>query len=232
MNSSFGIRLQDIEKSFKSGEGLATVLSGLNWSVEPGEIAVLLGASGSGKSTLINLIAGLDQPDSGQIKFRLADAQPLAWHQVSDFERTRFRLAHIGVVYQFFNLIPTLTVWENILLPLHLAGSTSANRPRMSALLEEVGLHEKKNSLPQNLSGGEQQRVAIVRALANSPRLILADEPTGNLDAQASKRMIELLVHLSETQNATLIVATHAVEWVPLAQTVASLENGKLVPLT
>lgn len=232
MNSSFGIRLQEIDKAFKSGEGLATVLTGLNWTVEPGEIAVLLGASGSGKSTLINLIAGLDLPDSGQIKFCLADAHPLAWHKLSDFERTRFRLAHIGVVYQFFNLIPTLTVWENVLLPLHLAGSTSANRNRMLALLEEVDLHEKKNSLPQNLSGGEQQRVAIVRSLANSPRLILADEPTGNLDAQTSKKMIDLLVHMSNAQNATLIVATHAVEWVPAAQTVTSLENGKLVPMT
>ncbi len=232
MTSSFGILLQGVSKAFPTGESRTEVLTGLDWTIEPGEAAVLMGASGSGKSTLINLIAGLDQPDAGQIRFRWADGARLAWQNLSDAERTRFRLRHIGVVYQFFNLIPTLTVWENVLLPLHLAGSTAADRHRMQALLEEVGLRTKTDALPQNLSGGEQQRVAMVRALANSPSLILADEPTGNLDAQTSRRIMELLVRLSRAQEATLLVATHAAEWTSVAQTTTRLENGKLVPAT
>lgn len=232
MTSRFGIVLQDLSKSYRSGEGQATVLAGVDWAIKPGEIAVLMGASGSGKSTLVNLIAGLDQPDSGQILFDLTDEEPLVWQRLSDFERTRFRLRNIGVVYQFFNLIPTLTVWENVLLPLHLAGNSAADRIRIQALLDEVGLLGRASSLPHNLSGGEQQRVAIVRALANSPSLVLADEPTGNLDAQTSKLVIRLLVQLSQAQGATLLVATHAVEWTSVAGTVKRLENGKLVRVT
>ncbi len=230
MTSCFGILLQGVSKSFQSGESRADVLTGLDWTIAPGEVTVLTGASGSGKSTLINLIAGLDQPDAGQIQFQWADGDSLVWQNLSDSDRTRFRLRHIGVVYQFFNLIPTLTVWENVLLPLHLAGSTAASQERMQALLGEVGLRAKMAALPQNLSGGEQQRVAIVRALANSPSLILADEPTGNLDAQTSQRIMELLVWLGRAQEATLLVASHAAEWTSVAQTVTRLENGKLVP--
>ncbi len=231
MTPNFGIRLQGIVKSFPSGESRAAVLTELDWVIEPGEIAVLMGASGSGKSTLINLVAGLEQPDAGQILFQWTNGKSLAWQTLSDVAQTRFRLRHIGVVYQFFNLIPTLTVWENVLLPLHLAGSTAADRKRMQTLLDTVGLRSKADTLPQNLSGGEQQRAAIVRALANVPSLILADEPTGNLDAQTSQRVMELMVQLSQAQGATLLVATHAMEWISVAQTVTRLENGRLVPI-
>ncbi len=232
MTSNFGILLQAISKSFVFGENRATVLTELDWTLAPGEVAVLMGASGSGKSTLINLIAGLDQPDAGQILFRWTNGKSLVWQDLSDIKRTRFRLRHIGVVYQFFNLIPTLTVWENVLLPLHLAGSTAMDRKRIRSLLEEVGLSAKTDVLPQNLSGGEQQRVAIVRSLANSPSLILADEPTGNLDAQTSEQIMELMVRLSRAQGSTLLVATHAAEWGSVAQTVTHLENGRLVSTT
>lgn len=232
MATNFRILLQGIRKTYESGEGIATVLAGVDWAIEPGETAVLLGTSGSGKSTLINLLAGLDQPDSGQILFEPAAGKHLDWHNLSDYERTRFRLQHIGVVFQFFNLLPTLTVWENVVLPLHLAGNSQAEKIRMQDLLDELGLLDKASSLPQNLSGGERQKVAIVRSLANSPSLILADEPTGNLDAQTSQLVIQLLVHLCKTQGVTLVVATHALEWTLVAETVKHLENGRLADAT
>ncbi len=227
MQSSFRIELHNLTKSYQEGTDRLAVLQGLNWVVEPCQIAVLLGVSGSGKSTLLNLIAGLDAPDQGHVVFK-GDEQCVNWNQLTDRERTSFRLQHIGVIYQFFNLIPTLTLWENILLPLDLAAAPAERVERASWLLQEVGLAGKADSLPQAVSGGEQQRAAMVRALANEPSLILADEPTGNLDQANSQNVIDILVKLCRANGATLLIATHAQELTSKADSVMHLANGKL----
>lgn len=229
MTCRFRIEIRNVAKSFPAGATRIPVLQDVNWDLQPGAMSVLLGASGSGKSTLINLIAGLAAPDAGRIHL-CAGGETVEWHALADRERTRFRLRHIGVIYQFFNLLPSLTVWENVMLPLDLAGRSQAYADRARALLQEVGLASRMQALPQTLSGGEQQRVAIVRALANRPAIILADEPTGNLDDANSQAVMALLTRLCTRQQALLLVATHARELAPLAQATARLENGRLVP--
>lgn len=229
MTGRWRIEIRNVAKSFPAGTTRIPVLQDVNWDLRAGAMSVLLGASGSGKSTLINLIAGLDAPDAGHIRLRAGD-ETLEWHALADRERTRFRLRHIGVIYQFFNLLPSLTVWENVMLPLDLAGRSKAYAERARALLQEVGLASRMQALPQTLSGGEQQRAAIVRALANRPAIILADEPTGNLDDANSQAVMALLTRLCTRQQALLLVATHARELAPLAQATARLENGRLVP--
>ncbi len=227
MLSPFRIELHNITKSYQAGTKHQVVLQKLNWTVEPGQVVVLLGVSGSGKSTLLNLIAGLDAPDEGRIVFRHAD-QCMDWHQLADRPRTRFRLHHIGMIYQFFNLIPTLTLWENIVLPLDLAAAPPEREERARYLLREVGLESKAQSLPQATSGGEQQRAALVRALANEPSLILADEPTGNLDQANSQQVIDILIRLCTENGATLLMATHAQELASRADAIVHLANGTL----
>lgn len=227
MLAPFCIELQNVTKSYQVGTKHQVVLQNLNWTVEPRQVTVLLGVSGSGKSTLLNLIAGLDSPDEGQVIFQ-NEEQCIDWHRLTDRERTRFRLDHIGVIYQFFNLIPTLTLWENIVLPLDLASAPPAREERARWLLQEVGLEDKAQSLPQAVSGGEQQRAALVRALANEPSLILADEPTGNLDQTNSQNVIDILIRLCEESGATLLIATHAQELAVRADSIMRLANGTL----
>lgn len=227
MSQPFHIALHGVTKSYRTGDTRHMVLQNLDWALQPGETAMLLGASGSGKSTLVNLIAGLDLPDAGQILFTHGSTC-IEWTALSDAARTRFRLQHIGVIYQFFNLIPTLTLWENISLPLDLAGAAPAQVARARTLMQEMGLAAKGHSLPQHLSGGEQQRAAIVRALVNEPDIILADEPTGNLDGDTSRIVMDLLVQLCAEHQASLLVATHAMELVCRAHTVMRLEHGRL----
>src|SRR6266545_707772 len=199
------LRFYDLTKSYYEGNVRRVVLQNAHAEFQAGEITAILGKSGSGKSTLLNLISGIDAPDSGQI---WVDGQDLT--ALRERDRTLFRRARIGFIFQFFNLIPTLTVGENVSLPLEL------NRiPRLQAykeaqdLLEAVGLLDRWETFPEKLSGGEQQRVAVARALVHEPILILADEPTGNLDEETSRQVFPLVMSLVRKHGATLLLVTH-----------------------
>ena len=201
------------------------VLQNAHAEFQSGEITAILGKSGSGKSTLLNLISGIDAPDSGQIWVNGQDLTALP-----ERDRTLFRRSQIGFVFQFFNLIPTLTVGENVSLPLelnHLSRSEADKRAR--ALLETVGLLERWDTFPEKLSGGEQQRVALARALVHQPLLILADEPTGNLDEETGAQMMDLLARLTREQNGTLLIVTHNPEAAAYADRTLRLSHGQLI---
>ena len=201
------------------------MLDRLCLSVHSGEIVVILGRSGSGKSTLLNLISGIDIPSAGSI--RVGDVEISG---LNEQERTLFRRSEIGFVFQFFNLIPTLTVGENLLLPLQLNAITGSKaKARCNDLLSAVGLMERKDSFPDLLSGGEQQRVAIARALVHDPPVILADEPTGNLDKETGLKIMDLLDRLVRQMGKTMVVATHSREVIGLADRVLSFSDGRLV---
>lgn len=201
-----------------------TVLQGLSFEIRKGELVVLLGRSGSGKSTLLNLISGMDAPTSGSIRFRDTELTKL-----SETERTLFRRHAIGIIFQSFNLIPTLKVEENILLPLELGGKLDKDkRQRALAVLEEVGLADRAGSFPDLLSGGEQQRVAIARALAHDPLLILADEPTGNLDFKTAGLVMDILERIVHDKERTMLIATHDRDIIGLADRVFELQEGIL----
>jgi putative ABC transport system ATP-binding protein len=221
------VELRNVSKGYREGERRHEVLVDVNATVHSGEIVVLLGRSGSGKSTLLNLLSGIDLPDRGDV---LIEGEAI--HRMSEHDRTLFRRDHIGFVFQFFNLIPTLTVLENLLLPLDLAGRTSGDdRRRAGELLEQVGLADRASSFPDRLSGGEQQRVAVARALAHDPRLVLADEPTGNLDLETGRRVLELLDTLVRGGGKTMIMVTHSREVVGLADRLLTVRDGKLVEI-
>jgi putative ABC transport system ATP-binding protein len=205
------------------------VLDEVSGEFYEGEFVCLLGKSGSGKSTLLNLIAGIDAPSSGHVFIR-KDDQEIAITGLTEHGRTLFRRGHIGIVFQFFNLIPTLTALENVTLPLELAGIAGGNRrSRARVLLEQVGLGERLNTYPDKLSAGEQQRVAVARALVHNPLLLLADEPTGNLDAETSEVVLSLLLEMSRNAGKMLLMATHAREVTRRADRVLHIEDGKLV---
>jgi putative ABC transport system ATP-binding protein len=193
-----------------------------------GEFAVLLGRSGSGKSTLLNLISGIENPTAGDIHI---NGVPIT--HLTERERTLFRRDHIGFVFQFFNLIPTLTVLENVTLPQELAGYNGRTLNEAAlALLAQVGLADRHDDFPDKLSGGEQQRVAIARALAPNPLLVLADEPTGNLDEETGDKVLDMLLTLTRSAGKTLIMATHSTEIIPLADRIFSIHDGRLVTET
>src|SRR6185369_1208810 len=192
-----------------------------------GEIAVLVGKSGTGKSTLLNLLSGIDLPSSGEV---VIDGVSLT--RLTERERTLFRRDKIGFVFQFFNLIPTLTVEENLLLPMELKGRIGPEQRRAAlALLAEVGLADRAGSFPDLLSGGEQQRVAVARALAHDPLLVLADEPTGNLDLETGLAVLGILDRLTRNAGKTLVMATHSPEVVGLADRVFRIEECRLIEL-
>ncbi|MFQ5595479.1 MAG: ABC transporter ATP-binding protein [Anaerolineae bacterium] len=219
------VQLDSVSKHYEEAGQPLVVLDNANAGFEPGQFIVLLGKSGSGKSTLLNLISGIDNPTSGDIWVNGTSIT-----QLGDRERTLFRRDHIGFVFQFFNLIPTLNVLENVLLPMELGGRNgAAARQRAIALLERVGLASRLDTFPDRLSGGEQQRVAIARALGHDPLLILADEPTGNLDADTGEQVVALLLELSRQAGKTLIMATHNPEVIPLADRVFHIRDGQLV---
>jgi putative ABC transport system ATP-binding protein len=219
------LRLQDLTKSYFEGDVRRVVLQNANAEFQSGEITAILGKSGSGKSTLLNLISGIDEPDSGQIWVNGQDLTNL-----TERDRTLFRRSQIGFVFQFFNLIPTLTVGENVSLPLELNHNHhSRNNNKARDLLETVGLLDRWNTFPEKLSGGEPQRVALVRALVHDPLLILADEPTGNLDEDTGAQMMALLVRLTRAQNGTLLMVTHSEDAASLADRVLQLSHGQLV---
>ncbi len=224
-SESLLVELKQVRRAFHEGERERTVLDGVDLALDRGAFAVMLGRSGTGKSTLLNIISGIDRPSSGTVSL---DGVPLS--DLSERERTLFRRAHIGFVFQSFNLIPTLTVEENILLPLELNGRlTPSERGRALDVLAEVGLADRRSSFPDRLSGGEQQRVAIARALAHDPLLILADEPTGNLDDETAARVLELFDRLVRTMGKTTLVVTHDRTMIALADRVLSLQGGRLI---
>jgi putative ABC transport system ATP-binding protein len=219
------LEICDLGRAYSEGGATHEVLRGAKAAVWRGELAVLVGRSGSGKSTLLNLIAGIDQPSSGEVRI---DGVGLS--RLGERERTLFRRDHIGFVFQFFNLIPTLTVEENLLLPLELKGRTgAADRRRALDLLAEVRLAERAASFPDRLSGGEQQRLAVARALVHDPLLVLADEPTGNLDLETGLEVLDLLDRLTRREGKTMLMATHSPEVVGLADRVFRIESCRLL---
>src|SRR5437870_4067350 len=202
------VELRKIGKAYREGEAEPVVRRDVSVTIASGEIVVLVGRSGSGKSTLLNLIAGIDRPTAGTVAVNGTDLTPL-----DEQARTRFRRRHIGFVFQFFNLIPLLTVEENLILPLDLNNRADAKGvAHARELLERVGLGGRGDSYPERLSGGEQQRVAIARALVHDPALILADEPTGNLDAETATGVLDLLDTLAREAGRTVLMATHSRE--------------------
>ena len=218
------LQVKNLTKTYREGTRTRTVLAGLDAEVGRGAFVVLLGRSGSGKSTLLNLISGIDLPTAGEVRIDGTDLTRL-----SEQERTLFRRRHIGFIFQSFNLIPTLTVGENILLPLELNGrSGTAEQEHALAYLEEVGLADRADSFPDRLSGGEQQRVAIARALAHDPLLILADEPTGNLDYKTGRLVLELFDRLVHRTGRTMLMVTHDRDLVDRADRVLRLQEGRL----
>jgi putative ABC transport system ATP-binding protein len=217
------IRLTDVHKAYQDGETRHEVLCGVDLAVGEGELVALLGPSGSGKSTLLNVVAGLDAPDAGTVHVAGRDIASLG-----ERERTLLRRREIGFVFQFFNLVPTLTVLENVQLPLELTGRRGDGRG--AELLGRVGLVDRGRSFPDELSGGEQQRVAIARALAHEPRIVLADEPTGNLDGATGAMVLDLLAGLIRERGATLLVATHSNAVVERADRAVVLRDGRIAP--
>lgn len=222
------VRIRSLSKTYEEGGRARRVLDAVDLDIVTGEFFVMLGKSGSGKSTLLNLLSGIDQPDADsatRIDVGGTDITTLSSRQL-----TLFRRDHIGIVFQFFNLIPTLTVLENITLPYELRGTARRESEQAGRqLLERVGLAGREDTFPDRLSGGEQQRVAIARALVHEPMLVLADEPTGNLDEETGDSVLKLLLELTRDAGRTLIMATHNPEIVPLADRVGSIHDGKLV---
>ena len=222
--SSPEIQLRGLCRRFREGEREHDVLAGLDLDIRRGETVALRGRSGSGKSTLLNLIAGIDAPDEGAVTVAGVDLTNL-----SERDRTLFRRKHIGFVYQAFNLVPTLHVADNVRLVLELNEVPSSKAAvRIDELLEAVGLADRADSFPDVLSGGEQQRVAIARALAHEPAVLLADEPTGNLDDATAEGVLALLDSLVRDSGSTMLVATHSVQVASHCDRVLELHNGRL----
>ena len=217
------IQLRGVSKTVPSGNGTLTILHPLDLVVPARQVVAITGPSGSGKSTLLGLIAGLDSPSTGQISIDGTDITSLGEDALA-----RLRGKRIGFVFQFFHLLPSLTALENVLIPMEIAGVSGA-RTRAAALLAEVGLSERGHHYPAQLSGGEQQRVAIARALANDPPLLLADEPTGNLDSTTGRHVIELLLEINRSRGTTLVLVTHDPELAAVADASIALKDGRVV---
>ncbi len=217
------IRFENLIKKYTEGGEVRTILQDASLSIPRGQYLAILGKSGSGKTTLLNLISGIDKADSGKICINgscLTDLKEPA--------RTIFRREKIGFIFQFFNLIPTLTVWENVILPLDLNGRLNGETKTSAAeMLDAVGLLDRRSTFPDRLSGGEQQRVAIARALVHDPQVVLADEPTGNLDEETGKHILSLLDRLTRGMGKNLILVTHSREAASYADRVVILRNGK-----
>ncbi len=218
------IKIRNLSKTYTQGGKKLEVLKNASLEIKDGEIVALLGRSGSGKSTLLNLISGLDSADKGNIEVDNIDITSL-----SEKEKTLFRRKNIGLVFQFFNLIPTLTVEENVMLPLEL-NSISRNG-KINLVLESVGMNDRLNSFPDLLSGGEQQRVAIARAIIHDPKLILADEPTGNLDLDNAKNVTQILEKIVRERGKTMLIATHSRELAKIANRVVNINHGVIEEL-
>ena len=217
------IELRGVSKTVDSGGQPLTILHPLDVTIPSGQFVAIVGPSGSGKSTLLGLLAGLDAPTSGSV---LIDGTDIT--QLSEDRLARLRGEKIGFVFQFFHLVPSLTAFENVLIPMEIAGRRDA-ADRARQLLEEVGLTERAHHYPSQLSGGEPQRVAIARALANDPPIVLADEPTGNLDSATGRYIMELLMRVHRARGTTLVLVTHDAELAALADTRLVLRDGRRV---
>jgi putative ABC transport system ATP-binding protein len=220
------IELHGVSKTVPSGTGLLTILHPLDLTIPARHVMAIIGPSGSGKSTLLGLIAGLDAPSTGRI---VIDGVTIT--RLDEDALARLRGGRIGFVFQFFHLLPSLTAYENVLVPMEIAGYPDAAR-RAKMLLEEVGLTGRAHHYPSQLSGGEQQRVAIARALANDPPILLADEPTGNLDSATGHQVVELLLDINRTRGTTLVLVTHDPELAAVADTTVALRDGRIVSTT
>ncbi len=219
------IDMRGLHKSFLDGDRKRVLFDKFDFSLEAGKFLVLLGKSGSGKTTFLNLLSGLELPDQGEM---LVLGQNL--QSRSENERALFRRQSIGFIFQFFNLVPTLTILENLLLPLELkyGAITESHREKARHLLGEVGLADRATDFPQKLSGGEQQRVAVVRALIHEPEMILADEPTGNLDVENGQKVISLLTQFVKKHGKTLVMVTHSRDMIGTADLICELKGQKL----
>ena len=218
------IRCIDVRKIYRQGENDITALAGVSLDIAKGSFVVIMGPSGSGKSTLLHLIGGLDRPSSGDL---LVDGRLIG--QMADDEVTLFRRTKIGFVFQFFNLLPTLTALENITLPFVLDGVSKGEADRKAhLLLEKVGLEPRKHHLPEELSGGEIQRVAMARALAFDPPILLADEPTGNLDSKNGDAILSLLRRINQEQGCTVVMVTHGQEAASYGDRIILLRDGRV----
>lgn len=217
------LRVEALCKTYGTGENTVRALDNVSFTVQKGEFAAIVGASGSGKSTLLHLIGGVDRPSSGKIYVDGKDV-----YEQNEDELAIFRRRQVGLIYQFYNLIPVLDVTENITLPVLMDGR-KVNEARLAELLDILGLNERKHHLPNQLSGGQQQRVSIGRALMNSPALVLADEPTGNLDSRNSQEIMQLLKLSHEKYHQTLIVITHDENIALQADHILELGDGRIV---
>ncbi len=218
------IEIRHVTKTYTRGGQIVPVLNDLNLIVQSGEFLALMGPSGSGKSTLLNLIAGIDRPDSGEI---LMDGRDIA--KLSESELARWRANNVGFIFQFYNLIPVLTAFENVALPLQLTSlSESEKKARVTKALDMVGLSDRMDHTPNELSGGQQQRVAIARALITDPALIVADEPTGDLDRQSAQDILNMLGRLNREMGKTIVMVTHDPKAAESARAVVHLEKGQL----
>ena len=221
MSSTSAVVTRDLVRVYGEGEVAVRALDGVDLEIPTGEFVVILGPSGSGKTTLLNIVGGIDAPTSGSVE---VDGIDLAGLDAG--ERTRFRRDHVGFVFQFFNLIPTLTAYENVRLIADIAGSNGEASRRA---LESVGLEHRLDNFPAALSGGEQQRVAVARAIAKSPPLLLGDEPTGALDLETGRRVLDLLRHLSDERDITMLLVTHSSVIAEMADRVLHLRDGEIV---
>ncbi|MFZ2282731.1 MAG: ABC transporter ATP-binding protein [Lutibacter sp.] len=217
------LNIQNLEKTYSSGSKKLTVLHDISFEIEEGSTFSIVGPSGSGKTTLLGLCAGLDHSDSGTIE--LCGVQLNA---LSEDQRALLRNKKVGFVFQDFQLLPTLTAIENVAVPLELQGDKNAAKTGME-LLEKVGLADRSHHYPSQLSGGEQQRVAVARAFSNKPSILFADEPTGNLDAETGEKVVELLFNLNKELGTTLVIVTHDIELAQKTQHILRLKGGKIV---
>jgi len=218
------IRLINVHKHYLQGRNKITALAGLSMDIRKGEFVAVMGPSGSGKSTLLHLVGGLDRPTEGQV---LVEGRIIS--QMEDDEVTLFRRTRVGFVFQFFNLLPTLTAMENVMLPLILDGRSSAeSNLRAKTLLERVDLNNRRDHLPEELSGGEMQRLAIARALAFNPPILLADEPTGNLDSKNGEAILQLMRRINQEEHCTVVMVTHDREAAGYGERIIRLRDGMI----
>ena len=217
------LKVENLTKTYGSGENLVHAVDDVSFSVEKGEFVAIVGASGSGKSTLLHLIGGVDRPTSGKI---FVDGNDIS--KMNDDKLAVFRRRQVEIVYQFYNLIPILTVEENITLPCDLDGR-GVDRERLEMILDSFGLRARRKHLPNQLSGGQQQRTSIARALINNPSLVLADEPTGNLDSKSSEEVMSMLKMCNQSYGQTVIMITHNLDIAKQADRIITISDGKIV---
>lgn len=217
------LRVENLVKTYGKGENKVNAVDDISFSVQKGEFVAIVGASGSGKSTLLHLLGGVDRPTSGKV---FIDGKDI--YKFNDDELAIFRRRQVGLIYQFYNLIPILNVEENITLPLNL-DNRDVNQNKLDELIKVLGLENRRNHLPNELSGGQQQRTSIGRAMITNPAIILADEPTGNLDSKSSDEIVDLLKKSNRDYKQTIIMITHNMEIAKIADRIIKIEDGKIV---